>query len=55
MSHLNRNEDQERTRPSMRKVAYGKDTYEEAKEALQSLQEELEPHERQAANSLAEI
>ena len=34
--------------------AYRKDTYAEALEALQALQEELEPHERQAANSLAE-
>ena len=34
--------------------AYRKDTYEEAKEALKALQEELEPRERQAANSLAE-
>lgn len=34
--------------------AYRKDTYEEAKEALQALQKELEPHDKQAANSLAE-
>ena len=53
VGHLKKKEDQPRIRRKMRE-AYRKDTYEEAKEALKALREELEPHDRQAANSLAE-
>ena len=45
-------EDKDRVRSKM-KEAYKKGTYGEAKEALKALHEELLPHNRRAANSLA--
>ena len=53
VGHLKNKGDRIRVRRTMRR-AYGASTYQEAKQMLEALQEELRPQERQAANSLVE-